>query len=242
LKAVGETITRDELIKKLNTTRDVFRGITKRGTGPKAITPPKQAPVVYLVSEIEEWLNGKGKRFYSAWHGQGHGSTRHLVPAELLDDYDKMAEIVKPWEKFCEVQEKPVKGWASGCWIWRGFYLYGLPKYSNRMVRPTVFRTVFPDAEFKTVTNQCGTEGCVNPDHLVDTTLAFWENIEFLMEQGVRPTKICDRLGVTYTEVGNRLSKNRTEERQAIFDRFSLLYDSETGNGKYNPDVEQEAA
>lgn len=234
------TITSFELAERLDITPQSIRSMTTRGTAPKRISKRNETPIIYKLSAVEEWLLSKGKRFYRKWHGQEFGSTRHLVPERLLEDYDKMAQLIDPWQHKVQVQEEPLQGWESGCWVWIGFFLDGVyPKYKARSVRSTVFETAFPDAHFNMLTAKCGTHGCVNPDHLVDEVAAFWEDLSFLLDHGARTKTIEIRLGFKRNDLRRKHRSGRSPVWQAIADRFSRRADIESGTYDFQSEKER---
>jgi len=230
------TITRGQLAERLGQRPNLFAGNRPGGRGLKVLRVDSRLGAVYLVSDVGEWLEGAGKRFYNAWHGI---NVRDRVPAALRDDYDKLAELVSVWESKVEVQAEPLLGWASGCWIWTGGYQDDIPRWQGRSLRQLVFAAIFPDVQVNLLTAKCGAQGCINPEHLVDTTAAFWEDMTFLLDQGVRTSQIQTRLDFERWELTHLYHSDRSEQWGAIADRFRRKADIESGTYDFESEKEQ---
>lgn len=112
---------------------------------------------------------------------------------------------------------------SSPCWIWPKKQLQIKVKGKHLSLRHVMYSLAFPKAKFDQLKTACGEAMCINPEHLVDKVAAFWEDMEFLLDNMFHPAYIRGRLGVSADLIwqqGKRAIAKGDQQRSAIYRRY----------------------
>lgn len=126
----------------------------------------------------------------------------------------KLAAMVSNFAQRVDFETHDTEAQRSACWIWRGrtkvsFHREG--KRTNAYIRALAYDTAFDAIGYpkRDLSNTCGNAKCFNPDHMTDKLVGWWEDFVWLVQCGVTPERIEERLNTSFEDIKIRTRDTR---------------------------------
>lgn len=146
-------------------------------------------------------------------------------PSTSTLTWDYLAKAIKDFTEYVTL--------VGQCWLWHGPKVISYKRKDGawRTARPATlsYGHAFPDLQAyrtRTLTRVCGSDPCINPDHLTDNLWGFREDLAFLLDLYMDPLEIPGRLGLTHEELISRGSRARNKHERALVAEYQRRVDT----------------